>query len=257
MTLRDGTPIWFELATADRPAATDFYARVVGWVTAESPAPDHRDYVLARAPDGERVAGIMSPPPPGAPGGWSLYLLTHDLEATLATALAAGGKVAFGPMDIPHVGRVAVLHDPQGIVVSLMQPEREEPGRPFKPEPGAIGHGVWIELATPAPEAAFAFYGALFGWTREGAMPMGEMGEYAFMGAGEARPGAIMSSALTGAPARWNVYFLVDDIDRAIDAAQAGGGTLIQGPDAIPGGDYSANILDPAGHQIGLVGPRP
>jgi predicted enzyme related to lactoylglutathione lyase len=65
-----------------------------------------------------------------------------------------------------------------------------------------------------------------------------------------------MSSTLTRAPQQWNSYFLVVDIDAAVATAEAGGGKLIQGPDPIPGGDYSANIVDPYGHQVGIVGPR-
>ena len=65
-----------------------------------------------------------------------------------------------------------------------------------------------------------------------------------------------MSSTLTGAPARWSWYAQAGDIDVAVAAAQAGGGTLIQGPDAIPGGSFSASLADPEGHAFGLVGPR-
>ncbi|MEH3159026.1 MAG: VOC family protein [Sphingomonas taxi] len=255
MALSDGTPIWFELTTPDQAAAARFYEAVIGWTTQVSPFAEHGGYVIASAPDGDRIAGMMTPPP-GAPTGWSLYVLAHDLDATLAKVATLGGKTVVGPMDIPHVGRFAVIHDDQGIPLSVMQPDGEDPARPFRQDPDARGHGVWIELATPDPDAAFGFYGALFGWTRQGAMPMGEMGEYAFLGAGETRPGAVMSSTLTRAPQQWNVYMLVADIDAAIAAAQAGGGKLIQGPDQIPGGDYSANIIDHAGDQIGLVGPR-
>ena len=67
---------------------------------------------------------------------------------------------------------------------------------------------------------------------------------------------SVMSSATTGAPARWNWYVHVADIDAAITAAKAHGGALLQGPDPIPGGDYSANVSDAHGCQIGLVGPR-
>ena len=168
-----------------------------------------------------------------------------------------GGALAFGPMDIPHVGRFAVVRDPQGVTFTIMRGDSAEPSRAFVQMAEAKGHGVWIELATPDPDAAFAFYGALFGFEKVGAMPMGDMGEYAFIGRGEAfRPGAVMSSATTGAPARWNWYVNVPDIDAAIATAKERGGTLIQGPDPIPGGDYSANLADPQGHQIGLVGPR-
>lgn len=256
MTLADGDPIWFELSTPDQSAAATFYERVLGWRMRTSPVAEHHGYVIASAADGEPVAGLMTPPP-GAPadGGWSIHWLAHDIAATLAKAGELGGRVVFGPMDIPHVGRFAVVLDPQGIASSILQPLSEDAARPFMQMPGAHGHAVWIELATPDPDGAFAFYGGLFGWTAAGAMPMGDMGEYAFIGAGDGRPGAIMSSTLTRAPQRWNSYFLVPDIHVAIAAAQAGGGTLIQGPDPIPGGDFSANIVDDQGHQVGIVGP--
>ncbi len=255
MTSIHGLPIWFELATADRAGAERFYPSIIDWTLATSPVPEHGGYGLASAPDGEQIAGIMAPPP-GTPGGWSIYFGTDDLAATLDAARGAGGQVVFGPMDIPHVGVFAVVIDPQGVALHVMQPAAADDARPFRQSADAIGHAVWVELATPDPDGAFAFYEALFGWTRQGGMPMGDMGDYAFFGSATLSPGAIMSSRLTGAPARWNGYFLVADIDVALERARAGGGSVLQGPDPIPGGDYSANLADPAGHAIGLVGPR-
>lgn len=257
MPLSDGWPIWFELSTPDQARAAAFYERVIGWTTQVSPMPDHGGYIIATAPDGDGVAGMMAPPagaPPG--GGWAIYFATHDIAATLAQAGERGGSVIAPPMAIAHVGQIAIARDPQGVVFRLMQPASEDRAEPFRQAADAQGHAAWIELATPDPDGAIGFYGALFGWTAAGAMPMGEMGEYVFLGAGDARPGAVMSSTLTRAPARWNSYFLVADIDAAIAAAAADEGRLIQGPDQIPGGDYSANIVDCHGNQIGLVGPR-
>ena len=258
MTNPQGTPIWFELSTPDVDAARDFYAAVAGWTIAPSPMAEHGGYLIASTAAGDGVSGIMTPPQeaPGFPG-WAVYFGVEDVDATAARVRELGGAVAFGPMDIPHVGRFAMVTDPQGVVFTIMRGDSPEDSRAFAQAPEAMGHGVWIELATPDPDGAFVFYGALFGWEKAGAMPMGEMGEYAFIGRGEDfRPGAVMSSATTGAPARWNWYVNVPDIDAAIATAQAKGGTLLQGPDEIPGGDYSANLADPQGHQIGLVGPR-
>lgn len=255
----DGTPVWFELTTPDPAAAAAFYTAVAGWQVAASPVAEHGGYRLA-GPDPETgVAGIMAPPP-GAPpnAGWTLYFAAADVDAAAKRVQALGGSLRVGPMDIPYVGRFALVADPQGVPFSLMAGPGADTSRAFAPDRGAtLGRAVWIELATPDPDAAFAFYGALFGWIRAGAMPMGDMGDYAFIGdGGEGRPGAVMSSGTTGAPARWNWYVHVADIDAAIAAAQAGGGTLIQGPDPIPGGEYSANVLDPHGSQVGLVGAR-
>lgn len=260
----DGTPIWFELTTPDQDAAKTFYEATIGWTIAASPMAEHGDYLIANAADGSGVAGLMAPPP-GAPAssGWSIYFGTADVDAAAERVKTLGGAIQFGPMDIPKVGRFAVVSDPQGVVFSLMTGDSPEDSTAFKQGPGNFGHGVWIELATPDPDGAFAFYGALFGWSKAGAMPMGDMGEYAFIGAGpdgastiDGTLGAVMSSKTTGAPARWNNYFHVTDIDAAIATAKEKGGTLLQGPDQIPGGDYSANIRDPHGAQIGLVGPR-
>ena len=86
---------------------------------------------------------------------------------------------------------------------------------------------------------------------------MGDMGDYTFIGTGDnVRPGAIMSSKTTGAPPSWGVYFHVPDIDAAVATAQAKGGTLARGPDPIPGGAYSAKLIDTGGAIVGIVGRR-
>lgn len=258
----NGTPIWFELTTNDQDKAQDFYAAVVGWTIDESPAPEHGGYRLATAPDGQGVAGLMTPPPgmDGVPG-WVIYFAANDVDAMAEKVKQLGGALHFGPTDIPHVGRFATVSDPQGVVFQLMKGSSSEDSQAFRQmahgEEGGFGHGVWIELATPDPEAAIDFYGQLFGWSNQGAMPMGDMGDYTFIGTGEDfRPGAVMSSKTTGAAARWDMYFQVPDIDAAVTLAKGEGGTLVKGPDEIPGGSYSANLTDADGLDFGVVGPR-
>lgn len=256
----EGTPIWFELNAPDPDAAQAFYEEVADWRVAPSSEPEHGGYRVAEA-DGRAIAGIRRtiPKAPGFPG-WAVYLATQDVDATTARVVDLGGQIWFGPVDIPHIGRFAMLSDPQDVFFALMTAATPAKTRAFGPVPlgteRTLGHGVWIELATPDPEAAFAFYGALFGWEKLGAMPMGGMGEYAFIGRDDLRPGAVMSSAATGTPARWNWYVHVADIDAAVATVRERGGTVLQGPDPIPGGSFSANIADPAGNRLGLAGPR-
>ena len=59
-----------------------------------------------------------------------------------------------------------------------------------------------------------------------------------------------------GGGAGWRSYFYIPDIDAGIATTTRMGGLLQQGPDPIPGGDYSAIIADPNGAQVGIVGPR-
>ncbi|KAA0116311.1 VOC family protein [Methylobacterium sp. P1-11] len=260
MPTAEGKPIWFELNAADQDAAQAFYEAVAGWRITPSPMLEHGGYRVAEA-DGMPVAGIRGsmPEAPGFPG-WAVYLATLDVDAIASRVVELGGQIRFGPVDIPHVGRFAMVSDPQDVVFALMAATSPDESRAFGPVPlgteQTLGQGVWIELATPDPEAAFAFYGALFGWEKLGAMPMGGMGEYAFIGQGDLRPGAVMSSTATEAPARWNWYVHVADIDATLASVRERGGTVLQGPDPIPGGSYSAYIADPAGNRLGVAGPR-
>ncbi|MFD1788058.1 VOC family protein [Sphingomonas floccifaciens] len=269
MANANGTPIWFELNTPDAAAAQDFYTAVAGWNIAPSPMTEHCGYRIASTASGTGVAGLMTPPP-GAPAssGWTTYFGVDDVDGFAAKIVDLGGTITFGPMDIPHVGRFAIATDPQGVVFVVMKGDSAEDSHAFSQGDGdaSLGHAVWIELATPDPDAAFAFYGALFGWEKAGAMPMGPAGDYGFIGDSAAGadcpdgqptgPGAIMSSTLTSAPARWNWYVRIADIDAAVATVKDRGGAVLHGPNEVPGGDYTASITDPHGNQIGLVGKR-
>ena len=253
----DGTPVWFELNTPDPEAAGGFYTAVVGWSAAASPVPEHGGYLVATAPTGLPVAGMVTPPSafPGLPG-WMISFGCGDVDALAEKVASLGGAVHVGPMDIPGVGRFAVVSDPQEVMFSLLTGAGVQEPTAFRQQPDSHGHAVWVELATPDPAAALDFYGRLFGWTSAGSMSMGTMGDYTFFGVGDARPGAVMPSETTGSPARWSVYFMVPDIDVALTAVPPAGGRVLRGPDPIPGGNFSAKIADRDGAGVGLVGSR-
>jgi len=94
-----------------------------------------------------------------------------------------------------------------------------------------------------------------FGWVKDGEMDMGPLGKYEFLRHGETI-GAVMPKPPQAPAAGWNYYFRVDDIDRAVDAIGANGGTVVHGPQEVPGGDFSLNAVDPQGAMFALVGKR-
>src|SRR3546814_10920596 len=82
-------------------------------------------------------------------------------------------------------------------------------------------------------------YTTLFrsGWGQEGEMDMGELGAYRFIQRGEVMIGAMMP-LMEGMPvSMWSYYIGVDDIDRALAAVRANGGTATGEPMEIPGGE--------------------
>lgn len=265
MTNPKGTPLWYEYLATDLDQAHAFYASMFNWTVRDS-GMEGMDYRLTAAPGGADVGGLMKHPGAGegAPPTWLIYFATDDVDADAALATQLGGSVMMPPMDIPGVGRFAMLTDPQGHPFYVMKGESGDPSTAFMESQGAcVGHGVWNELTAEDQDAAMAFYQPLLGLRHVGAMPMGPLGDYKFIGQGGdmddnsgcVAVGASMN-AFPGARRGWQVYFAVDDVDAAVERLNAGGGKIIQGPDQIPGGDYSVVAEDPAGARFGFVGKR-
>ena len=67
----------------------------------------------------------MKPPEEGIPTHWKPYVAVEDPAATVAKATELGGEVLLEPMDVPKVGRIAVLKDPQGAPFGIIKPDPE------------------------------------------------------------------------------------------------------------------------------------
>ena len=111
---------WNELVTGDLASAAKFYSGVFGWQTAAFPGGGPVPYTLFKN-DEKDVGGMLAMQ--GCPSHWLPYVLIEDVDAAVKKAAALGGKVAVEPKDIPTVGRIAVLQDPQGAAVGIIRPE--------------------------------------------------------------------------------------------------------------------------------------
>ena len=251
-----GTPIWYELITADPDAAQAFYEEVVGWSAvpfANDTLVDAGGYTVFNAPDGEGVAGLMKAPEPGPRPGWYGYIGVDDVDAAADKIAAAGGAVHMPPTTMEGVGRMAMVADPQGVTFYVMKGSSPEESTAFKRM--APGHGEWNELQTSDDSAALAFYADQFGWAKDGAMPMGEMGDYSFLSHDGGMIGAVMK-APPGVTPGWNYFFRVGSIEEAKRRIEAGGGATVQGPMEVPGGDWVIYATDPQGAAFGVVGTK-
>lgn len=248
-----GTHIWYELMTSDPEAAGRFYADVIGWSVGGfggATISGEGDYRIFTAPDGEGVGGMMKAPG-NAPPGWFGYISVDDVDAATEAVTQAGGSVHVPPTDLPGVGRMALLADPQGAPFYVMRGSSDQPSTAFKRM--AHGHGEWNELATSDPAGAMAFYTGQFGWKKEGEMPMGEMGAYEFL----AHNGGVIGALMRGQERpMWNYYFRVGAIDPVVDRITAGGGEVLHGPNEVPGGDWVVQARDPQGARFGVVGSK-
>jgi predicted enzyme related to lactoylglutathione lyase len=113
---------WNELNTRDPGAAKAFYAAVFGWSFRDhdmkrnegEPGPDVYTEVVLSEDAEESIAGMLDMTgtmPDQIPANWLTYFVVEDTDAAVAKIEAAGGRVGFGPVDIP-AGRFAVAMEP-------------------------------------------------------------------------------------------------------------------------------------------------
>ena len=133
----NGTPCWFELATKGVEKAEAFYKAVFGWSVKADKGADvvYREFSAPGAshPQG----GLMERMPHMGPGPshWTIYFPVQDCDTDAERAANLGGRVLLPPMDIPNVGRFAVLSDPAGASFAIIKlaPELTQPKPEAKP----------------------------------------------------------------------------------------------------------------------------
>jgi predicted enzyme related to lactoylglutathione lyase len=242
--------VWYELVTSDVDAALAFYGRLLGWEARNFPGGEGR-YAIVSA-GGKGVGGVMALPAGMRQSFWMGYVGTPDIDAAIARFTDAGGTMQRGPWDIPDVGRLALVADPQGAGLALIQSASDRPSEAF--DQRAPGHGNWHELHTTDPVGALAFYAGQFGWTGGDALDMGAMGTYRLFQADDVQIGGIMRAA-AAMPPMWLYYFGVQNIDAVVARLEDDGGTILHGPSAVPGGALILQAKDPQGAMFALVGP--
>jgi len=115
-----GAFIWSELYTKDPAKAIAFCTGLFGWNTHVDDDP--MKYTELKVGDRSiggmiEITAEMGPIPPN----WLVYFAVDDTDATIDAAKKAGGSAMMGPMDIPDVGRFAILADGQGAVFAVIK----------------------------------------------------------------------------------------------------------------------------------------
>lgn len=246
------TFVYHDLMTTDAERARRFYGALLPWelTPRDVSGVPYTDIRVAGAPFG----GIMPlDPAHGIPSHWMSYVQVADLDAACARVAPAGGTVRLGPHPIPDgSGRFAILQDPTGAYVSLLQMVAPLPS----PDVPAPGGAWWHELITPDPVRAGAFYAAVVGWTVEDAMTMPDGSRYRFFKAGDRNVGGLMACP-PGAPpvAAWQLYVALEEVAAVMPTvahAQRLGATVAWPVMDVPGVGRMAGIQDPTGAHLAL-----
>ena len=110
---------WNELMTSDVTGAKTFYGKMFNWQMEDMDM--DQPYTMATI-DGEHKAGLkpLTPECGEMPPYWGAYITVDDVEASAKQAEALGGKILLESRDIPTVGRMCVISDPQGAALTII-----------------------------------------------------------------------------------------------------------------------------------------
>jgi hypothetical protein len=242
-----GRFVWHDHLSGDPAAASSFYSDLLGWEI-EVWKPGEMDYPMIKV--GEHQHGGFGPAQGGAPAHWLGHVAVSDVDEAAARAEGAGGTVVAPAMDIPEVGRMAVVADPQGAILSLFTSASDD----WTPVGGVF---VWDELMTTDVEGAKRFYGEVVGWESRD-MDMGNGAVYTLFGTGGVDRAGCMAvpAQAAGMPPAWLTYLGVDDVDATVEKAKSLGTTMVfMEPTDVATVGRLAIIADATGAAVGLFRP--
>lgn len=239
-----GSPVWIELSSTDPVESVKFYHAAIGLDSSE-PYADFAGYRDLKRHDAT-VAGLMTARP-GAASQWVVYLLTHDIESTLAQVEPNGGTVLRAAEDTGDLGRFAYLQDPSGARVGVWQPDNFN-GIQVEGDPGTP---CWYELhAATAFHETIAFYENVLRWTTT---VLGDTPQFRMVTFGQGRDAvAGIFDAKFATESAWKVYFAVVDADATAVDVRAAGGTVLDGPTDTPFGRMS-HATDSTGAAFAFI----
>lgn len=240
---------WPELACTDIAAAKTYYGALFGWSSHDVPSA-MGNYTIFQAEGLDAAAGYQMGPQQSAPTHWNSYVAVESADQSCARAEGLGAQVLMAPFDIPGVGRMAFIRDPDGASLALWQSGAHH-GAGIFGRPGGL---CWTELYSRDTAGSEAFYTGLFGWR---ALTKNDFGmPYTEFYVGDTPVGGMMGMAgpeWEGVPSAWMPYIAVADADAAAATVARLGGACMVPPTDIPTVGRFLVSRDPQGAVIACI----
>lgn len=115
-----GDWVWVQLFSRDPVKAVFFYQNVFGLEGVPDPRTGREDDFLLVS-EGQSRAGLVPLEGASRRGGWMGFVRVADIDKSVRTARKIGGQVLMEPAAADQDGRIAVIADPYGGVVGLLQ----------------------------------------------------------------------------------------------------------------------------------------
>ena len=243
-----GRFVWHSLMAAQHEQVHGFYSEVFGWKTEQMAMADGSSYTMVKVGE-QPIGGFRAPPADDVPPHWVNYLSVADVDVSAKAVVAGGGTSLMDAVDVPGVGRMQPMTDPDGAVFFLFHGESGD----SEPVAG-VGSWHWNELWASNAKAALDFYGKTFGYTHD-SMDMPDGGVYYILKNGDTPRAGVMTRPDTNIPAHWTRYVEVDDADAAMQRVKQNGGKALGPLMDMEGVGRFGVVQDPIGASIGLIAP--
>ncbi len=127
MALNSGrTFVWHEVYGPNTEASINFYTKALGFGTTSAEMEGFGTYHMLTK-NGQPVAGVIgtagNPRLSDVPPHWSTYISVDNVDETITKCQQLGATVEVPAMDVPTVGRMALIKDPQGAYVWIFKGE--------------------------------------------------------------------------------------------------------------------------------------
>ena len=161
-----GKIVWHDLLTNDPAASKRFYGELFGWefegVGSFAGMGSDSAYTLIRH-NGRLIGGMIDTVALNNRtdiSQWVVVMSVEDVDAAAQSFADNGGSVLTPPRDLQRRGRIAVVQDPAGALLALLQTKDGDPVD-RQPEPGDF---LWNELWTIDVDGASKFYSDVAGF---------------------------------------------------------------------------------------------
>ena len=127
-----GFASWMQLLSRDARRAAEFYQSAAGYeISANTSANRLNDYILVSNGFARATVRTMVTTNADVKPTWLPYVRVQSVSETVARARNAGGSVLIEPKPDVFAGKIAVLADPTGAAVGVMewQPDLMKGGR--------------------------------------------------------------------------------------------------------------------------------
>lgn len=243
-----GKFVWYDIFTADISGTAKFYSELFGWSfkNAQGSHPQLQTIFWDGRPIGNAI-GIDKGVKGDSDAQWLSYMSTPDVDIAVQMLETNHGSLHTAAKDLPNIGRVAVVRDPQGALFAFIHSSAGDPAD------GELQYSSWLgsELWTNDIEDAQSFYSKVVGY-KELLVPLSCGDTYHFMMRdGKPRAG-IAKIPWDDVTPNWIPYVVVKDAAAITRKAVALGATLIMEPDSAFPDNEVAILADPTGAVFGI-----